>query len=461
MATYRIGIGSFNLKDNAVGIGTESSGLGNLKVEGTIKTTDLDVTGVSTFTRYAGFAADNINITSRDVSLTGEHSTTGDIVVGVNSTFTVSTGATLTVGAVESVSIGTHFSPPKGDINDRPEVPVEGTVRFNKDLNTLEFYNGVDWRQFTVSGRSGRGLIIGGVDGAGNTIKNIQSFQIATLGNTVQFGNLQSTKSGATANASDGVRGITFGGATPTDSNEIDYYTYASGGTAADFGNTTDARYSMGGVSSSTRGLAAGGWTPNNSNAIDYVEIQTLGDALDFGDLSVGGNHGNPGMQSPTRGIFCGGYGSISPDTNSPYYYNRMQMVTIASKGNTTDFGNLIVGGARGGAGGNSVRGVYGGGYYNGINSRIEFVTLASEGNASYFGDLTVARRNTAEVADSSTRAVFCGGIAADGTAPAATNYMDYITIASAGNAVDFGDVSGKIKASGAFSDSHGGLGGY
>ena len=56
MATYRIGIGSFNLKDNAVGIGTESSGLGNLKVEGTFKTTDLDTTsGIATFTRYAGF----------------------------------------------------------------------------------------------------------------------------------------------------------------------------------------------------------------------------------------------------------------------------------------------------------------------------------------------------------------------------------------------------------------------
>ena len=51
MASYRIGIGSFNLKDGAVGIGTESTGLGNLKVEGTIKTTDLDV-GISTFTRY-------------------------------------------------------------------------------------------------------------------------------------------------------------------------------------------------------------------------------------------------------------------------------------------------------------------------------------------------------------------------------------------------------------------------
>ena len=54
MASYRIGIGSFNLKDGNIGIGTETTGFGNLKVEGTIKTTDLDV-GVSTFTRYAGF----------------------------------------------------------------------------------------------------------------------------------------------------------------------------------------------------------------------------------------------------------------------------------------------------------------------------------------------------------------------------------------------------------------------
>jgi len=129
MATYRIGIGSFNLKDGAVGLGTESSGLGNLKVEGTFKTTDLDTTsGIATFTRYAGFAVDNLEIgkDSRDTTLTGEHFTTGDIVVGVNSTFTVSVGATVDVGTVPSVSIGTHFSPPTGGVEDRPEVPVEG-----------------------------------------------------------------------------------------------------------------------------------------------------------------------------------------------------------------------------------------------------------------------------------------------------------------------------------------------
>ena len=455
MAKIRIGFSThFEIENELAGIGTDNP-TNTKQVLGNIKSSDAKVIGITTLTTFDGFTDTKLNLYGSVGSK--QHTTSGEIII--EGTVNVSSGTTFTSGP-ENLTVTDSFTLP-GISDDKPSV---GTTRFNENLAALEFYTGTEWRavnSYVDMGNRGRGLIIGGVDGSGSTISNIQSFQIATLGNTVQFGNLQSTKSGATANASDGVRGITFGGATPTDSNEIDYYTYASGGTAADFGNTTDARYSMGGVSSSTRGIAAGGWTPNNTNVIEYVEIQTLGDALDFGDLTEGGNHGNPGMQSPTRGIFCGGYGSLSPDTNSPYYYNRMQIVTIASKGNTTDFGNLIVGGARGGAGGNSVRGVYAGGYYNGINSRIEFVTLASEGNASYFGELTIARRNCSEVADSSTRAVFCGGIAADGTAPAATNYMDYITIASAGNAVDFGDVTGKIKGQGAFSDSHGGLGGF
>ena len=62
MASYRIGIGTFNLKDGNIGIGTETTGFGNLKVEGTYKVTDLDVTGVSTFTRYSGFEAEQTNI---------------------------------------------------------------------------------------------------------------------------------------------------------------------------------------------------------------------------------------------------------------------------------------------------------------------------------------------------------------------------------------------------------------
>ena len=61
MATFRVGVGSFNIKDGAVGFGTDTDGLGNLKVKGVTKTTGSIVSGASTLTRYSGFAADNIN----------------------------------------------------------------------------------------------------------------------------------------------------------------------------------------------------------------------------------------------------------------------------------------------------------------------------------------------------------------------------------------------------------------
>ena len=174
MATYRIGIGSeFQLKDNAVGVGSTTTGLGNLIIDGTLKASGLSASGVSTFINYSGFTADEI---FGNITLTGEHQTTGDIVVGTGKTFTVSTGSTVDVGSVESVSIGTHFSPPIGNIEDRPEVPVEGTVRFNRDLNTLEFYNGVEWRQFTVSGARGRGIYCGG--SSPSQVKNIDYIEI-------------------------------------------------------------------------------------------------------------------------------------------------------------------------------------------------------------------------------------------------------------------------------------------
>ena len=109
MATFRVGVGSFNIKeDGSVGIGTEGVGLGNLKVEGTIKSTNLDVLGVSTFTRYSGFNADEFNV-NHEVALSGEYSTTGDIVVEDNASLTVGLGSTACVGSVECISVKHHF----------------------------------------------------------------------------------------------------------------------------------------------------------------------------------------------------------------------------------------------------------------------------------------------------------------------------------------------------------------
>ena len=197
MATFRVGVGSFNIKDGAVGFGTEIAGLGNLRVKGVTKTTGSIVSGASTLTRYSGFAADNIN-QLENITLTSQVGTIGDIVVGVGTSVIISSGSTVTVGTVESVSIGTHFSPPTGGIEERGQDFVEGMMRFNTDLNTMEFYNGNEWKQFRYQAdilnspsTRGRALLMGGdpLD-YGDQVPRIEFLQISTLGNTKSFGDL-------------------------------------------------------------------------------------------------------------------------------------------------------------------------------------------------------------------------------------------------------------------------------
>ena len=55
-------------------------------------------------------------------------------------------------------------------------------------------------------------------------------------------------------------------------------------------------------------------------------------------------------------------------------------------------------------------------------------------------------------------RALFTGGYT-DGSTY--TEQIDYITIATAGNAADFGNLGVKLAQTANTSDSHGGLGGY
>ena len=447
MATYRIGIGSFNLKDGAIGLGTESSGLGNLKVEGSIKTTDLDVIGVSTFQRYAGFAADDVNIV-RDTSLTGEHSTLGDIVVGLNSTFTVSTGATVTVGTVESVSIGTHFSPPVGGTEDRPEAVHEGMVRFNTDLNTLEFYNGVDWRQFTVSGASGRAVFTGGHTGSWQThCLDIDTVLISTLGNAVNWGRMSTSYAEAAA-ASDGTRGLTAGGYQhPTGSiNVIEYTTIASASVGIDFGDITTATNQMGrSANSSTRGMFG---NVGPTKQVDYVEIQTKGNSIDFGDLVTTNDKGSA-VFSPVRVIF----GASAPATTT-----KMEGCITASKGSKFTWGDGYIR-ARTDAGcSNNVRGLFGGGYGspgNHVFNSIGMVNLASAGNSQDFGELTNNQNSYLSACSNHTRGLWVGGY------NPTRDPISYSNISSTGTAIDFGNLTRAKAALCCFTDSNGGLGGY
>jgi hypothetical protein len=136
-------------------------------------------------------------------------------------------------------------------------------------LNTLEFYNGVEWRQFTVTGASGRGVF----GGESPVVANIDLINIQSQGNATNFGDLSVARR-IMGGFSSNIRGLWGGGSTPSNSDVIDYVTIASEGNAIDFGNLTAATDQTAACSSSTRGLIGGGESPGITNVIGYVEIQ-------------------------------------------------------------------------------------------------------------------------------------------------------------------------------------------
>ena len=461
MATFRVGVGSCNIKDGAVGFGTDTDGLGNLKVKGVTKTTDIKVSGASTLTRYSGFAADNIS-QLENITLTSEVGTIGDIVVGVGTSVIISSGSTVTVGTVESVSIGTHFSPPTGGIEERGQDFVEGMLRFNTDLNTMEFYNGNEWRQFNYQAdikhspsSRGRVLNFGGRDGPGNRVSTISFLNIMTFGNSQHFGELTAVRRQIGACSSE-IRALTMGGSGPGgDVNEIAYHTIASEGNSIDFGDLQGTKQTCSALSSSTRGIAYGsGGSPYNQ--IDYVEISTLGDALDFGDTAVASRLAAP-ASSPVRGFKTGG-------TDDSIVRSEKEFIIISSKGNGTTFGDAKVSGPGGSGASNNIRAVIAGGYdYVSPNAKyrdIEYFNMISLGESIYFGDLGRLTSNPSfGNAANQVRALFTGGYNTDGSA--ITNTINFITFATTGDAQDFGDLSGALGQVANTSDSHGGLGGY
>ena len=453
MATFRVGVGSFNIQDGAVGFGTDIDGLGNLRVKGVTKTTGSIVSGASTLTRYSGFAADNIN-QLENTTLTSEVGTIGDIVVGVGTSVIISSASTVTVGTVESVSIGTHFSPPKGGIEDRGQDFIEGMMRFNTDLNTMEFYNGNEWKQFTYildvqNSPSSRGRAVFGGGYTPSLSTKMDFVNIHSLGNANNFGDLNHGGASKGTMGSNGTRGLFMGGywpAAPSKTDQIDYITIQSEGDSIDFGDLTNSNtWGAKGASSSTRGIRMGGYP--STDVIDYVEIDTLGNALDFGDLTVS-RYSIGTLASPTK-IFGGGGNASST------YYSLIETITTSSKGNAIDDGDLGNELTEAAAASNSVRGIWAGGSTLFL-SDIQYRTLSSSGNAIYFGDLTVGRRSVGSGASTQIRMVIGGG-----RTPTILNTIDFVTIASAGNAQDFGDLTEPRRGMGGLSDSHGGLGGY
>jgi len=271
---------------------------------------------------------------------------------------------------------------------------------------------------------------------------------------------------------------------------QIESVNIATTGNSTYWGDLTQGRNGAGSCSSSTRGVVIGGNTSPN-NTMDYITFSSSGNAVDFGDLSNGAN-GISAAGNSTRGIITRiddvFYITIASTGNSTNFGNwsagrttagmtasstravvaggdsggngTMQYVTIATTGSVATFGNISGMQRQPGNGNvsNGVRGAWMGFYgYNGIpasNNVIYYITIASTGNAVDFGDLTTNSYGGAQ-SSSMTRAVLGGGASSTG----ATNIIQYITLATTGNATDFGDLStSESNSTTGMSNAHGGL---
>ena len=463
MPSIRVGFSTdLNITGGLTGIGTTNPSA-RLDVAGSISVEDIAGSGgVSTFREYQGFSQVQSKITNDTLIDNGDCGSFGSLSgeIKITAETTVSSGSTIESGKIKTLTVTDRFAVPLGDTNTRDNTPEAGTTRFNQDLGTLEFFDGNNWKSvnsYSRGGAAGRCVMFGGTFDYPNTdtAKSIDFVNINTLGNAQNFGDLTAARAQTSA-CSSATRGLCMGGNYPAN-NIIEYVTIAAGGNSSDFGDCNrDVQYGIGGCSSSTRGFAAGGYdsTPGvNLNTIEYVEISTLGNMKEFGDLTNNASRYGPSFSSPIRGFYIDGSGSPRKEIN---------VWIMSSKGNSIDWGDSTDAASQMGGSSNSVRGVYLVNGDDGIMTTVDQVSLSSLGNAIYFGDL--GRSTGADVASGATqtRAIYAGGFAS----PALTNMtnIDYVTIMSAGNAQDFGELIGKGAGKSLFrgcSDSHGGLGGF
>ena len=294
----------------------------------------------------------------------------------------------------------------------------------------------------------GRAIFAGGARSPG---LKIQVLDIASGGIAQDFGDLLNTAD-LPGSASSTTRMLVASGyIAPASSNVIEFITIADIASSTDFGDLTEARRRPQGLSNSTRGAFVGGQTPTAVNTIDFVTIATAGNAADFGDTNAAVAAHGGAVASSTRGVYTiGGH---------PAYTNTIEFITIATTGNGQDFGDLTVDANRGyqdrGSICDTTRGIFSGGFTgsNVLSNTIEFITMATTGNSTNFGDLPVARRGGFGTSNSRL-AIFAGGY----TPGSFKNAIDQVTIQTTGNATDFGDLVFATQESSGSSDSHGGL---
>ena len=147
---------------------------------------------------------------------------------------------------------------------------------------------------------------------------------------------------------------------------------------------------------------------------------------------------GNTRERNRGRALLGGGH-------NGSSHTNHIHYLSIQSQGNTEEFGDLTNGRWIPAPSSSSTRGVWSGGGGPSPGSPtgsyvnfIDFVTIANASNATDFGDMT-AEKGYHSGLSNETRGIIAGGY---NDSVGKIDVIEYITIATAGNAQDFGDLT-------------------
>lgn len=170
-------------------------------------------------------------------------------------------------------------------------------------------------------------------------------------------------------------------------------------------------------------------------NDIHRLDITTTGNAVDFKDLNRTTANRASACSNATNAYIINGNAAAN---GTGAEQNSISYFSISNSTNASDFGDSSSATSAGMACSDGTTGCNALGWTGSaaVNT-IDKITMATPGNATDFGDLTVARAPFGNSAGSNgSRGIFALGYDGSG----GVNTIDYITIATPGNATDFGD---------------------
>ena len=235
------------------------------------------------------------------------------------------------------------------------------------------------------------------------------------------------------------------GNPSPTQSNVIGKFSFASDTNATDAADLTTTLYGAATSRSTTHGFAAGGGTVNGGSPINTIQkfpFATDTNATNVGTLSITKWYPS-GQSSGTNGYACSGH-------NGTTFLNIIDKYSTVSDGNSSDIGDMTNINYTAAGQSSQTHGYAAGGENSGGSLNvIERITFATDSNATDWGDLTSSRWAVAGCSSSTH------GYSSGGNGP--LDRIDKFAFASSGNATDVGNlVAGQFGRAGSSSTSNG-----